>query len=363
MTAGADAALPTLLSQAFVSFTIEFDNEFEHRMPHRTTGHGSTPGADHTPWLVSMAMWAGCMALVPERGIRAGDLRPATRLTAGGLTTLLTRMSRWWGYLVVEPEGRSRADWRVRPSAAGSHAQAVWRPLENEIEERWRQRFGSVRIDRLRDRLGAVGRWLSEDLPGAFPVFDSNLPEDPLRTAPAPEKGSVPHLSTLLARVLLALWIDFDAASPLPLPVCANVLRVLQPDAVPVSDLPRRSGVAREAIDVALGGLARRGLVELGPVPGRRLRGARLTAAGVSARESYRDRMEAVERRWRAVIGSDVASLRGALEPLAGDGRGPSPLLAGIRTYPDGWRAAVPRPEVLPWFPMISHRGGYPDGS
>lgn len=37
--------LPALLSQAFVAFTIECDNEFEHRMPHRTTRFASTPGA------------------------------------------------------------------------------------------------------------------------------------------------------------------------------------------------------------------------------------------------------------------------------------------------------------------------------
>jgi hypothetical protein len=37
--------LPTLLSQALVAFITEFDNEFERRMPHRTTNHGSTSGA------------------------------------------------------------------------------------------------------------------------------------------------------------------------------------------------------------------------------------------------------------------------------------------------------------------------------
>jgi len=29
--------LSTWLSQTLVAFTIEFDNEFEHRMPHRTS--------------------------------------------------------------------------------------------------------------------------------------------------------------------------------------------------------------------------------------------------------------------------------------------------------------------------------------
>src|SRR5580658_808460 len=34
--------LSALLSQALVAFTIEFDNEFEHQAPHRTTNHGLT---------------------------------------------------------------------------------------------------------------------------------------------------------------------------------------------------------------------------------------------------------------------------------------------------------------------------------
>jgi len=43
--------LPTLLSQALVAYTVEFDNEAERQMPHRTATRGS---AD--PWLVSLVM-------------------------------------------------------------------------------------------------------------------------------------------------------------------------------------------------------------------------------------------------------------------------------------------------------------------
>jgi hypothetical protein len=49
-------ALSELLSQALVAFTIEFDNEFEHLMPHRTSGDDTASEADSAPWLVSMAM-------------------------------------------------------------------------------------------------------------------------------------------------------------------------------------------------------------------------------------------------------------------------------------------------------------------
>jgi hypothetical protein len=41
----------------------------------------------------------------------------------------------------------------------------------------------------------------------------------------------------------------------------------------------------------------------------------------------------------------------------------PPPLFGGLEPYPDNWRALVRRPDVLPHFPMVLHRGGYPDGS
>jgi hypothetical protein len=60
-----------------------------------------------------------------------------------------------------------------------------------------------------------------------------------------------------------------------------------------------------------------------------------------------------------------VAGLRAALEPLAGDPDNPaqSPLMAGLEPYPDNWRADTPPPRTLPHFPMVLHRGGFPDGS
>jgi hypothetical protein len=48
-----DLPLSALLSQAYVAFAIEFDNEFEHQVPHSSTRHGSTAGFPRAPWLVS----------------------------------------------------------------------------------------------------------------------------------------------------------------------------------------------------------------------------------------------------------------------------------------------------------------------
>jgi hypothetical protein len=48
---------------------------------------------------------------------------------------------------------------------------------------------------------------------------------------------------------------------------------------------------------------------------------------------------------------------------LASPPRSLSPLFRGLEPYPDGWRASLRRPNTLPHYPMILHRGGFPDGS
>jgi hypothetical protein len=74
-----------------------------------------------------------------------------------------------------------------------------------------------------------------------------------------------------------------------------------------------------------------------------------------------RPRAEAVIR---PTHGGTISTLRKSLEPLVGDGTAEhSPLFKGIEPYPDGWRASVRKPETLPHYPMVLHRGGYPDGS
>ena len=54
-----------------------------------------------------------------------------------------------------------------------------------------------------------------------------------------------------------------------------------------------------------------------------------------------------------------------ALERLVGDpgDLAASPLGPGLEPYPDNWRADVRAPRTLPHYPMVLHRGGYPDGS
>lgn len=83
----------------------------------------------------------------------------------------------------------------------------------------------------------------------------------------------------------------------------------------------------------------------------------------MKAQGAYATRLPEIERLWRERFGDAVDSLRASLTLLVGEGTASSPLFAGLEPPPNGWRAKVPTPETLPHFPMILHRGGYPDGS
>jgi DNA-binding MarR family transcriptional regulator len=366
------AALPlsALLSQALIAFIIEFDNEFEHRMPHWTTNHGSQADSPGAPWLVSLAMWENCMRFVGENGVTLRELERLARTT-----TNLNGMQRW-GYIVVEPDPSDRrpkpprADWVIRATPAGRKAQEVVRPLFDIIEKRWQVRFGKEENARLREVLRAVLRRIDLHLPDCPPMLGYGLlrkdPAYPRRLSANEEDDSSSPLSALLSRVLLAFAIEFERESDLSLAISANILRVLNHAGVRVRDLPRLSGVAKDQIKVSLGFLQKCGCIAIVSDPaakGTKL--ARLTPKGQRAQHSYHQLVGVIEERWQARFGKDsVRDLRNSLEGLAGEAdMQHSPLSRGLEPYPDGWRASVSKVDTLPHYPVVTHRGGFPDGS
>ena len=77
--------LPTLLSQVLVAFTIEFDNESEHLISHRTTNSGRAAAPRGAPWLVLQVMWSNVMQFVGPEGITVHDLHVRARTTRDSL--------------------------------------------------------------------------------------------------------------------------------------------------------------------------------------------------------------------------------------------------------------------------------------
>jgi hypothetical protein len=153
-------------------------------------------------------------------------------------------------------------------------------------------------------------------------------------------------LSALLSKALLAFAYEFERKSELSLAISANVLRLLTDEGVRVRDLPSLAGVSKESIAMALGFLAKRAFIgKFGNliVP---------TRKGREARAAYAELLQKIEDQFDP---AKTLRLREALEALA-PMKSPEP-------YPDGWRAKLPKPETLPHYPMILHRGGFPDGS
>jgi hypothetical protein len=368
---GHGGALPlsALLSQALVAYTIEFDNEAEHRLPHRTTGHGASGPGDGVPapWLVSLAMWETCMRYVTAEPITVGDLEARARTG-----TNLDGMRRW-GYITID--GTARKVHKTRPgpaavlraTAAGLRAREIWRPLPEFIEQRWRERLGADQLSRLRDPLTSMVSRLDPGLPDCLPILgaalrcqgpDARLPPRPDGTAPE----ALP-LSALLSRVLLTFALEYEREAGMSLAVAANVLRVLGTEGTRLRELPTLTGTSTESVRWALGILTRGDLAAEEPDPAAsRGKVARLTPGGLDAQHLYHELTGTIERRWHDRFTPGVTgALRASLEPLA-VGQ-PPVLFGGLEPYPDNWRASVRRPATLPHFPMVLHRGGYPDGS
>ncbi|QNI33348.1 hypothetical protein H7849_05140 [Alloacidobacterium dinghuense] len=130
--------LPTLLSHALVAFTIEFDNESEHQLPHSTTNHGLTPGPFPKPWLVSMVMWCNCMQYVSEEGVTVAEMEQLARTP-----TNLDGMRRW-GYIHLAPHPDDKrakppqSAWLITPPPKNRRSFADSKPTPKAGEPQFR---------------------------------------------------------------------------------------------------------------------------------------------------------------------------------------------------------------------------------
>lgn len=358
----ASTPLSTLLSHAVVAFTIELDNEFEQRF--ERAGGGAR--------VVSLTMWSNLLRFVGD-GTTVGELVAALGLPKRSALSRLGGVERW-RYVSVGPStgkrdgygsGRgTKDDWVVRFTPAGLRAAEIWPALPAEIEARWRERFGTPAIGALREALGAVDGAIAAPLPEFLPVVSSThamaleLPSV-VETRAA---GDDLPLVTLLAHALLAYTIDFEDGSPISLPLSANVLRVLGETGVPVRELPALIGVSKEAVEVSLTSLTKTDYVVVEGRPASK-RTVRVTPAGA--------KLQAEQRRLHARIGKRWdTELRTSLERILDH----PDLSAGLQPYPAGWRASRPYAQQttavladplgrLPHYPMVLHRGGWPDGS
>lgn len=350
-----------------MAFTIELDNEAEHRLGH-WTNEDDDAARVHSPWLVSYPLWANVLRYVDPDGTTVAQLRAQARTERSLLGGL-----RRWGYVrLTLPAGAAlknppEDETVVHLTRHGRAGAEVWRTIPAVIEARWRSIHGKAAFDALRRSLSALYGALDMDPPDYLPVVypaKNGVAEAPVARTGA--RDDVPDLSVLLSGVLFAFTVDFETASRICLPISANTLRVLNQDGVRNRDLPRLTGVSKEANAMCAGWLERHGCAEAAPDPNAsRGQVLRLTRKGQAAQDKYRRILAETETSWRSTYGVEaIDAARAALEPLVGDGTlAASPLAAGLAPRPDNWRSRVRAPETLPHYPMVLHRGAYPDGS
>lgn len=354
MAAG-DLPLTSLLSQVLIALTIETDNEFEHRVPHFTANFGPRPWKG--VWLTSYAMHANFLRFVPDEGIRMADLAAAAGY--GPPVHPAYHGMRRWRYVTYTPDvaGSSPraidADAVVRCTPAGADARDTWEAVVRDVQVRWSGRG----IDSLTAALIPVVDTIDRPLPEYLPTvgFDRRSPElvDPASRPPM-QLGLLP----LLSQCLLALTYDFEAQSAVALGTYAGLMGPLDDEvAVLVRDLYESSGIAKKEWGSAVGQLEKAGLAVVGPLPGGKAKAIRLTPAGVETKTRARALLDAVEGGWHKRCGPLLQSLRVELERWVDD------AWSWTDPYPDGWRAKTRLPRNLAHHPIVSHRGGYPDGS
>ncbi len=349
-----DLPLTSMLSQVLIALTIEIDNEFEQRVPHFTTDHGPRPWRG--VWLASYATYANFLRFVGDDGIRMGDLAAA----AGFLPPVHPwyHGMRRWGYVNYTPDiagaspKKKDVDAIVRCIPPGKAARDGWAAAEDEMQPRWSER----KLGKLQAALIPVVETIERPLPEYLPLvgFDRCTPvlEQPVSRPPMEL-----NLLGLLSQCLLAMTYDFEERSETTLGTFAGLLEPLTDEPVLVRDLYEITGVAKKEWGSAAGQLEKAGLAVVGPMPGGKAKSIRLSPEGV-ARKAESERLRSnVEAKWAKQCGISLEKLRTELDQVVGD------AWSWTDPYPDGWRSKTKLPRRLAHHPIVSHRGGFPDGS
>jgi hypothetical protein len=311
-----------LVSQILVAFTVELDNEFERRM-----ADAGYPGAG-----LSWNVYSRVMQFVTPGGITVENLAAHGSLKSNqfGLGCLER-----WHFIVLDPgdgaaprrvlhrqsgremrdgwgSGRGiRKEWIVRATTKGRKAIELWPPLFDEIEARWRARFGETAIAKLRQTLADIVSKL--DLRSNGPSNDEEDESYPLAfSMPGEGDANSLPLPLLLAVLLYAFSVEFGAECRVPLALCANAIRVLGEIPAPPSQIPYLTGASKE--QVAIGWRLKRFIEEKTDPHVPRGKLASLNPLGASVYKKYKRVVAEIESRWQEKF--PVKELRNSLEEL-----------------------------------------------
>lgn len=340
--------LTALLSRVWIAHTIEADNAFE-------AWASSQSGR---AFRMSLPMWSNGLRYVSEDGVTVDSLRTQARAACN-----LGGLERWGWISVGDVVGDARrpgyGSFRgirgnsvLRPTPSGVEARRMWPRVLEEVEQRWRTRFGGEAVDALRAALLGVVTPMPWS-PPEVATTDGYFSHVVAGTTDEEERP----LAALLGQVLTAYTLSHEEGATVSLPLGANLLRVMGSGLVRVRDLPTLTGLSKEGCTQAVGYLERNGLATSGPD-----RTVALTPDGRHALDDCRRRAAAQPENSLlhdalAPFVSQPEAMSAGLVPPAGCWRGERPYLTRTKHVLANPTAA------LPWQPFVLGRGAWPDAS
>jgi DNA-binding MarR family transcriptional regulator len=166
-------ALPALLSQVLLAFTIDFERE---------SG-------------VALAIGANVLRILGAQGIPIGDLPKRAGVSNEAISMSLGFLQKH-DHVVVEPNPAGRGK-LARLTRKGLAAQAAYDQLLGVIEKRWGARFGQDEIANLRRSLG---RLVGEPTAQRSPLLAGLEPHPEGWRASVPRPDALPHHPMVLHR-------------------------------------------------------------------------------------------------------------------------------------------------------------------
>ena len=293
----------------------------------------------------SLGLWSNVLRGIGKDGLATRDLPRRTILSRRTTRAVLRDLARL-DWLAVD---RGQRGGYLRLTAAGRRVRSAGAALVCDVEHAWLQRFGTRRIQALRDALAGLVDQLDIELPWCltgYGLADASVtggshiagkigpPRIPAHGEDWPvvlrEPGSnaarMP-LSALIAQALAAFTIDYEwdiFGYGAGLNATSNLLRRIG-DGMPLA----QAAALGEVSGNGKAGLERHLVVVVEPgKPRDTSRRVYLTPKGKRARDSHESLLTDVERDWRTRHGDCVAALRTALEDLDRD------LGADLPDYP-----------------------------
>ena len=326
------STLPALLSHALIAFTREY---------------GDAPAVGFP----SLPVWANVLRAVGEGGTET-EVRERAIVSRRVLRVVLRELTQMDWLTVEDPtpgkRGKARLPKRIRLTQRGMAMERAGRERVEDVESRWRQRFGNERVEQLRHALAGIAAAQELELPHyliGYGIADASLtggsylpaePGPPRKPARGEEWPVVPRapdeapsltLPALLSWALAAFTLDYEAHELGSLPWASVFLRHLPDEGMSL-------GEARKLCDVVGNGRSgpeRHLCVAVAPgKPSDTSRTVYPTPKSRHVRDAWPWLVREVEREWQERFGSaTVAELRRVLEGMDAE------AWQGLPDYPD----------------------------